>query len=184
MVIILLADGFEEVEALTQVDFLRRAGMTVQTVGVQGRRVTGSHGIPVEADAELGSFELPRAAEMVVLPGGKAGVALMAENRAVHELLRAASQRRLWLAAICAAPTVLAADGYLAGLDATCYPGFETRFPPDVHYTGGAVEVSDGRRIITGRSVGVSGRFALAIVHALRGAEAADRLKATLHADW
>ncbi len=186
MVVVLLADGFEEIEALTQVDYLRRAGIEVQTVAVAaaGSEVCGSHGIRVRADAALEGYALPQAAEMLFLPGGKAGVAALAKSAGVAALLREAKRRGLWLAAICAAPTVLAAQGYLDGCAATCYPGWEAQFPAGVVYTGAAVEAMPARRVVTGRSVGVSGSFAVALVAALRGPQAAAGLKATLCGDW
>ena len=186
MVVVLLAEGFEEIEALTQVNFLRRAGIAVQTVAVAGASasVRGSHGIRVQADARITGYALPEEAEMLLLPGGSAGVEVLAQSAETAALLRQAHGRGLWLAAICAAPTVLAAQGYLHGCRATCYPGCEAQFPADTAYTGAAVECVPSAKIVTARSAGVSGSFAVALVQALRGPEAAKRLKASLYADW
>ena len=130
MVYLFLADGFEEIEALTPVDLLRRAGVSVKTVGVTGKCVTGSHKIKVEADVTIdeairdlsdASVEL----EMIVLPGGMPGAKNLDESEGVDRFIKEALSRDAYLAAICAAPMVYGKRGLLEGRDATCYPGFE-----------------------------------------------------------
>ena len=125
MIYVLLAEGFEEIEALTPVDMLRRAGYDVRTVGIAKKTVTGAHGISVIADltAEEASDE---DVQMVILPGGMPGTKHLAASPFVEELLKRLSARGAHLAAICAAPTVLAKYGYLDGKRATCFPGFES----------------------------------------------------------
>ena len=147
MVYVLLGTGFEEVEAITPVDLLRRAGVAVATVGINGKVVYGSHGIGVEADLELGQLDLT-ALDMIVLPGGLKGVASIRASQAAMDAVRFAWENGKYTAAICAAPTVLADLGITQGRRATCYPGFE----PDL----GTVP------------------FGLALIAALKGQEAAD----------
>lgn len=125
MIYVLLAEGFEEIEALTPVDMLRRAGYDVRTVGIAKKTVTGAHGIPVIADLtekEASDEDV----QMVILPGGMPGTKHLAASPFVEELLKRLSARGAHLAAICAAPTVLAKYGYLDGKRATCFPGFES----------------------------------------------------------
>lgn len=171
MVYVLLGTGFEEVEAITPVDLLRRAGVSVATVGINGKVVYGSHGIGVEADLELGQLDLT-ALDMIVLPGGLKGVASIRASQAAMEAVRFAWENGKYTAAICAAPTVLADLGITQGRKATCYPGFE----PDLdtsYATDTAAVVVDGR-LITAASAGCAVPFGLALVAALKGGEAAD----------
>ena len=184
MVLVLLTDGMEEIEALTPVDYLRRAGLQVCTLGVTGLQAHGSHGITVQADALLTDFVPTEPVQAVVLPGGKLGIENLRASSAVKTLLEKAYADGAWLAAICSAPTILAAWGYTDGQVVTCYPGWEQQLPAGVTCSGDAVECLPERRIITGRSVGTSGSFALAIVAALQGEQAARELKKTLYPNW
>ena len=147
MVFLFLADGFEEIEALTPVDLLRRAGVEVVTVGVTGKTVTGSHGITVSADvgaeealAMLAAGTIP---EMIVLPGGMPGAATLDASPLVDTFIDAAEKANAYIAAICAAPMILGKRGLLRGRHATCFPGFEEYLEGaaymDVH------TVTDGR---------------------------------------
>ncbi len=169
MVYILLGTGFEEMEALTPVDLLRRAGIGVKTVGLNGKTVFGGHGIGVEADLELGA-ELPDL-EMVVLPGGLGGVAAIRGCEEALNTVKAAHAAGKFVAAICAGPTVLADLGILSGRKATCYPGQIPNMGDAVVVPDAAV-VRDGM-LITGTSAGTAIPFALALIEALRGSEAA-----------
>ncbi len=185
MVLVLLAEGFEEIEALTQVDYLRRAGLSVKTLGIGGRFITGNHGITVTAEQELQPSTLfDGQVQAVILPGGVPGVPNLAAEPAVAQLLRTQYAAGAWLAAICAAPSILAEQGFLHCGKATCFPGWEKSFPAGVQYTAAAVEVQPEARLITGRSAGVAGSFAVEIVRALCGAEKAAALKQSLHTDW
>ena len=169
-VFVFLADGFEEIEALTPVDLLRRAGAEVITVGVTGKTVTGSHGIAVSADvtAEEADGMLKDGVQpaMVVLPGGMPGAANLDESPLVDAYIVAALQADAYIAAICAAPMILGKRGLLKGKKAVCYPGFEE------HLTGAEVldapAVQDGK-IITGRAMGAATEFALLLVSAVCG---------------
>ena len=181
MIMLFLADGFEEIEALTAVDLLRRAGAEVVTVGVTGKTVTGSHGIEVRADVtakeaakRLAAGEVP---EMVVLPGGMPGSVNLDASPVVDAYLRAATEADSFICAICAAPFVLGRRGLLRGCRATCYPGFEKDL------LGAAVEdagvVIDGKRI-TGRAMGSATEFALALVAAVCGNETAEKIRKSI----
>jgi len=170
MVYVLLGTGFEEVEAIAPIDLLRRAGIPVCTVGVTGKTVTGSHGIPVVADIEIGQMDLTDL-EMIVLPGGLGGVASARASEPALEALRFAWENDRYVAAICAGPTVLADLGITDGKAATCYPGCETGMGNARMQPGQAV-VREGK-LITGTSAGCAIPFALALIEALKGKETA-----------
>ena len=173
MVYVLLGTGFEEVEAIAPIDLLRRAGISVLTVGVEGKTVTGSHGIPVVADIEIGQMDLTDL-DMIVLPGGLGGVATVRKSEAALEALRFAWENGKYVAAICAGPTVLADLGITNGRTATCYPGCESGM-------GSAYTVSDvpcvvDGKLITGASAGCAVPFALALIETLKGSEEAQKI--------
>ena len=170
MVYVLLGTGFEEMEALAPVDLLRRADVAVTTVGLNGKTVYGSHNIGVEADITIDQMDLTDL-EMIVLPGGLGGVTSCRSCPAALDALRFAWDNGKFVAAICAGPTVLAELGLLSGVRATCYPG-QIPNMADANVVAGAACVADGK-IITGPSAGTAVPFALALIEALRGAEAA-----------
>ena len=178
MVYILLAPGFEEAEALVPADLLRRAGVDVTLVSLQGDAVTGSHQITVKADLTLERVNLDDA-EMLVLPGGGLGVKHLGEAPEVEALVRQAVARGLWVGAICAAPTLLGRWGQLEGREAVCFPGMEGQL------AGAQVRmeqrtVTDGR-LITGRAAGSAFDFGLALGEALAGPEEAERVRHAVH---
>ena len=171
-VIVFLADGFEECEGLLAVDLLRRAKLNVVTASVMGRReITSSHGVTLLADtlAEEADFA---GADMVVLPGGMPGTVHLGESPIVADQCRAFAQDK-WVAAICAAPSVLASLGLLEGRRATVYPTFADRMA-GAQVTGEPVTV-DGNRI-TGQGLGAAIPFALTLIRVLAGPEEADRV--------
>lgn len=170
MVYILLGTGFEEIEALAPVDLLRRAGVEVTTVGLNGKIVCGSHRIGVQADITIEELDISDA-EMIVLPGGLGGVASIRGCQKALEAVKAVAAAGKYVAAICAGPTVLADLGLLTGVKATCYPG-QIPNMKDALVVENAACVTDGR-IITGTSAGTAVPFALALIEALKGAEAA-----------
>ena len=170
MVYILLGTGFEEIEALTPVDLLRRAGVEVRTVGLNGKVVYGGHGIGVECDMTIAELDV-RDAEMIVLPGGLGGVASIRGCGKALEAVKAVYEMGQYVAAICAGPTVLADLGLLTGVRATCYPG-QIPNMKDAAVVENAACVTDGK-IITGTSAGTAVSFALALIEALKGADAA-----------
>ena len=182
MVYILLGAGFEEAEALVTADLLRRADIPVTLAGIGGPAVAGSHHITVQADLPVEAAALEEG-DMVVLPGGMGGVASIEGSAAAMALVRqAASSADCWLAAICAAPTLLARAGLLpSGVRAVCYPGLEGEL-----VQAGAVPAMDQSvvaegKLITGRGPGSAFDFGLALVEALAGPDAAGQVRGGLH---
>lgn len=170
---IFLADGFEEIEGLTVVDILRRAGAEVNTVSIMGKKtIVGSHHITIEADVLFEDCNFSDG-DMFVLPGGMPGTLHLGEHQYLAELLKKADQEKKGIAAICAAPSILGDLGLLKGKKAACYPGFEERL------TGASVStesvVTDGH-ITTSRGMGTAIPFALELVTRMCGKEKADEL--------
>ena len=172
MVYMLLGTGFEETEAIAPLDLLRRAGVEVTTVGLNGLIIYGGHGIGVEADIEIGQLDLTNL-EMIILPGGLGGVASIRGCQAAMEAVRFAWENGKYTAAICAGPTVLADLGIVDGKNATCYPGCEGQMGSANMVKAAAV--TDGK-LITGTSAGCAVPFGLALIAALKGQEEADRI--------
>ena len=173
MVYMLLGTGFEETEAIAPLDLLRRAGVEIQTVGLNGKVIYGSHGIGVEADIEIGQLDLT-ALEMIILPGGLGGVASIRACDAAMKAVRFAWENGKYTAAICAGPTVLADLGIVDGKNATCYPGCEGGMG-SATMIADATCVRDGK-LITGTSAGCAIPFGLALIEALKGKDAADAI--------
>ena len=176
--VVLLAEGFEEVEALTPVDYLRRAGVEVRTLGVAASTVRGGHGIAVQADIELSKLEvskLTEEADCVVVPGGGKGAENLAASPAAVELIKRQFASGKLVAAICAAPAVVlhGACGILKGRRFTGFPGTEKNV---VGATFSEDRVVEDGNLITSRSAGCAGEFSRAIVKALVGEKAADEL--------
>lgn len=160
MIIVLLADGFEEIEALTPVDMLRRAGFEVKTVGINSKIAVGSHNIPVVCDAVPADINLSDVS-MAVFPGGMPGSLGLDASPYTDEVLKSVLARGGHIAAICAAPLVFGRRGLLSGKRATCFPGFENEL------IGATVTdeefVTDGN-ITTGRGMEYSLPFAKELV--------------------
>lgn len=177
MVYEFLAEGFEEIEALTTIDILRRAAIEVQTVSITAEKnVMGAHGIKVEADITADKMNLD-ALDMVILPGGLPGTLNLQASSVVKDTLAYASAHHKFMAAICAAPSVLASYGYLEGRHAVCNPGFEDKMP------GAVLEqsaVTIDQNIITSRAAGTAHHFAFALLQAL-GADPSDLRKGMLY---
>lgn len=178
MVYILLGTGFEETEAMAPIDFLRRARIPLRTVGIDAETVVSSHGVPVTADLTLAEASVGDA-EMVILPGGMRGVDTIRSSQAALQWILDASACGAWIAAICAAPTILGQLGLLKGKKAVCYPGMESGMAGAEPQPQSSV-VRDGK-IITGRAAGSSLDFGLALIEALRGPEAADKVRKAVH---
>ena len=203
MIVMFLAPGFEEVEALAPLDLLRRAGLEVVTVAVReaktnqlidklgrlgvsatnlwddDRTVTGSHGIPVTADITEAALpgRLARASlEAVILPGGMPGTTNLDASPVVEKTLELAAAKDAFLCAICAAPLVLGKRGYLNGKRATCFPGFEE------YLTGATVggKVIRAGKIITAAGMGVAQEFGLEMISALVSPEKAGEIRAAI----
>lgn len=176
-VIVFYADGMEECEALLVVDLLRRAKLNVITASVMGRReITSAHQIGIQADRLAEEVDY-RAADMLVLPGGMPGTTHLGESLLVREqCLNFAKTGQL--AAICAAPTVLASLGLLEGRKATCYPGMEAQMKAAVLSHEGVTV--DGN-IITGRALGSAIPFALELIRTLLNEAAAEETAASIY---
>ena len=174
MVYVLLGTGFEEMEALSPVDILRRAGIEVMTVGINGKTVYRGHNVVFVADIELGEMDLTNV-DMIVVPGGLGGVASIRASKEAMEAIRFAWDNGKLVAAICAGPTVLADLGITDGLQATCYPGCESGMG-SAKMVPGIPCIQDGR-VITGTSAGCAVPFGLALVEALKGKEMAEKIE-------
>lgn len=179
-VIVPLAEGYEEIEAVTIVDVLRRAGIAVDTAYLEKNLVTGSHSITVTADKNIEGI---RAAhyDAIALPGGMPGSANLRDDRRVLGLVRELAGAGKLTAALCAAPIVLGSAGVLVGKRATCYPGFEAQMNGAVHVPEPVVR--DGT-VITGRGPGCAIPFALELVAALAGTKVAAALGENMQVYW
>ncbi|MBM7561589.1 DJ-1 family glyoxalase III [Fusibacter tunisiensis] len=173
MVYVFFADGFEEVEALSIVDVLRRADIDVRMVGLISSVVEGSHGIKVEMDDILADVVFDGSVEGMILPGGMPGTANLINSNSLKELLQKGESAGILIGAICAAPSALAAFNIYEGKRATCYPGFEHKMK---HYQLVSDRVVVDGQLITGKGIGTALEFALSIVGVLRD----DLLSATL----
>lgn len=173
MVYVLLGTGFEETEAIAPIDLLRRAGVTVLTVGLNGKIVYGGHGIGIEADISVDEMDLTKL-DMIVLPGGLGGVASIRACKEAMDAVAFAYENGKFVAAICAGPTVLADLHITDGHNATCYPGCEDAMGA-ANMIPNAAAVTDGK-VITGTSAGCAVPFGLALVEALKGTEAANAI--------
>ncbi|MCR5087271.1 MAG: DJ-1/PfpI family protein [Lachnospiraceae bacterium] len=172
---VFLADGFEEIEGLTAVDAMRRAGYQVTTISIMEKTlINGSHGIRVYADCSFDDAEFD-SYDCIILPGGLRGTQNLAAHEGVCAKVKEFVDAGRVVGAICAAPTVLAAAGVLSGKHATCYPGCEAQFPDDVIYTGAQVEQED--RIITGNGMAAALPFALAVIREVSGEEDVVKVK-------
>lgn len=171
MVYVFLANGFEEIEALATVDFLRRAGVQVTTVGVGGNEITGSHGIKVLTDSITVHYEDMQG---VILPGGMPGTLHLESSALVKNAVLYAAEHGLLIGAICAAPSVLGHLGLLEQKNATCYPGFEQELKGALISTASVVRDDN---IITAKGAGVTIEFAAEIVSALSSADTANTVK-------
>jgi 4-methyl-5(b-hydroxyethyl)-thiazole monophosphate biosynthesis len=176
MIIIFLANGFEELEAIAPIDILRRGGVDIRTVGVGGKTIIGAHNIPFVCDFETG-VPLPASISGVILPGGMPGTKNLAESLFVRESLEYAEKAGLIIGAICAAPSVLGGLGLLKGKKATCFPGFEEKL------TGAQIVndyvVRDGN-FITAKGAGVAAEFGFALLEAFTDKENAEKINAAM----
>lgn len=178
MIVVFLADGFEEIEAVSVIDVLRRAEYPVCTVavGTPARRVTGAHNMILDADcleSELDGREI----EMVVLPGGMPGTLNLEKSQVVQQVLKDCHEQGKWITAICAAPSILGHMGLLEGKTAICFPGFEEAL------TGAAIStqaVCREGKIITAKGPGVAIEFALELVQAISGDSLANDLRMSM----
>ena len=173
MIYVFLAEGFEEIEALTPVDMLRRAGLEVKTVAVgDSNTLIGAHGIRVVADMNEKDYcdHEPLA---IILPGGMPGTTNLENSATVSAAIIEAASRGSLICAICAAPSILGITGLLKGRKATCFPGFE-------EYLDNAIVVDERvvreGNVITSKGMGCAAEFSHAIIEALLGTEKADEI--------
>ncbi|OIO34536.1 MAG: hypothetical protein AUJ70_00855 [Candidatus Omnitrophica bacterium CG1_02_40_15] len=172
--IILLVTGFEEIEAVTVVDILRRAGIEAVSAGVDSMSITGSHGITISADKKLSDIKSD--ADAVIIPGGMPGALHLHNSNEVNDFIKDMNSRGALIAGICAAPAVvLAPIGILDNKAATCYPGNQVDFGKSTKYKNKAV-VADGN-IITSQGPATAMEFAFAIVEKLIGKDAVKKIK-------
>jgi 4-methyl-5(b-hydroxyethyl)-thiazole monophosphate biosynthesis len=175
-VLVPLAPGFEEIEAVTIIDVLRRAGVTVDVAGTEPGPITGSHGITVTPDHPLSGLDAD-AYDLIALPGGMPGTLHLRQHPEVRRLVHELAERGRFTTAICAAPTVLAAAGVTAGRAVTSHPSVEGELAAAAGSYRTDPVVVDGS-VITSRGAGTAMEFALALVERLVGRTTADHLRA------
>ncbi len=172
MVYLLLANGFEEIEALTPVDLLRRCGAAVTTVGIGGKEIVGARGVTVIAD-RTDAEGMPEDMDLLILPGGYPGYVNLEASAFVQNMIDLAVEKNILIGAICAAPTLLGHKGLLQGKKATCYPGMEDGL---VGAKVSADHVCVDGMIVTSRSAATALEFALTLVELYCGAAARIKL--------
>jgi protein deglycase len=176
-VCVFFANGFEEIEAISIVDVIRRAGISVTMVSIMGSlEVTGSHQIKVLTDQLFEEVDF-NGVEMLILPGGMPGAKNLASHNGLKQQILNFNKNNKLLGAICAAPLVFGELGILKNKEATCYPGFE-RYLEGARITKGPIALAGN--ILTGKGPGVAIQFALKIVEILKGKETADSLRDSL----
>lgn len=175
-----IAEGFEEIEALCPLDIIRRAGLEITTVGIGSTSITGAHSITVNTDIKDTDFDADCNFDMIFLPGGMPGTLNLANSKTVIDAIKKAAKQEKYIAAICAAPSILGDMGLLGGKEAICYPGFESRL------TGATVSdkrvVLDGN-ILTAAGMGVAIDMGLKIVEIFCDKEKATSLRRAIIAD-
>lgn len=177
MVYVFLAEGFEEVEALTPVDLLRRAGIKVTTVGIGSATPTGAHGIPVMADTSDEIFFPDNNIEGIVLPGGTPGTANLERSNTVKRAVRLASDKDITVAAICAAPSILASEGLLHNKKAAVYPSYARMLGES--YSADAL-VYDAP-YLTAKSAAYAIEFSLKLIEIIKDKKTADDVAAAIY---
>ncbi len=174
-VLVPLAIGFEDLEAITVVDLLRRANIDVVTAGLTSGSIKGSRGTVIVPDTTLDEA-LKNSYDMVVLPGGQPGATHLENDERITRLITEMSAKKSYIAAVCAAPKVLATAGILNARNATCYPGaLDTQQFPDIRLKDDDVVV-DGT-VITSRGPGTTMDFALQLIELLSGKAKRDEVE-------
>lgn len=181
MIYAFLAHGFEEIEAIAPIDILKRCGIEVITVGIGNDMIVGAHGITVQTDITDHNVIISDKLEMVFLPGGMPGTLNLEKNEVVQEAIDFCSANNKYIAAICAAPSILGKKGLLKGKNATCFPGFED-FMQGAELGENKV-YADGQ-IITGKGAGVAVEFSIKLVEVLCGKERAEKMKQSLQCNF
>lgn len=179
-VIIILADGFEEIEAVTVIDILRRGDIDVSIAGLGAKIIRGSHGIGITVDKIFG--EIKDDFDGCILPGGMPGAVNLSNSKEVNEFIKKMNSKGKLIAAICAAPAiVLGASGVLDNKTATCYPGMQDKFSRSTTYKNTAV-VIDGN-IITSQGPATAFEFAFKIMEQLAGSNVMQEVRTHTLAD-
>ena len=173
MIYVFLAQGFEETEAITPIDMLRRCGKEVITVGVTGKTVKGSHGVEVICDKVTSELDEKYDFDMIILPGGMPGTLNLEAHEGLSKLIDKYNEEGKYLAAICAAPSILGHHNILNGKKATCYPGYEK----DLYGAEASKEavVVDGK-VITARGMGKAVGLGLKLLEVFAGKDTADKM--------
>ena len=179
MIAILLADGFEEIEALTPLDILRRAGLNVKTVAIGSKIAIGSHGIPVVCDITSDEVNLSEVT-MVIFPGGMPGSLNLDASPFSDKIIKAVAENNGRIAAICAAPLILGRRGLLKDKEAVCYPGFEKEL---IGAKISALSVITDGNITTAKGMGVALPFALELVSLICGKDKAREISESVMED-
>lgn len=170
-----LAEGFEEIEAISVVDILRRAEIEIETVSITNKReVKGAHNITVLSDILFEQADFSKV-DMLILPGGQPGTKNLSEHAGLKVQLCEFSMQKKWIAAICAAPTVLGKHGLLDGVSAVCYPGYEKQLIKAKINCEDSTVVD--KNIITSQGPGTAFQFAFKIVEVLKSLEVANSVK-------
>lgn len=177
MIYVFLAKGFEEIEALTVVDYLRRAEMDICTVGIGGKIITGSHNIPVFCDLDESEVSLTDNIDAIVLPGGMPGTLNLEKSKTVNDFIDYCAANDKHICAICAAPSILGHKGLLKNKMVCCFPGFESELT-DALVSDDFVCIDE--KIITAKGMGSAISFSHAIVSELLDKNTSDRIKASL----
>lgn len=176
-VYVMLADGFEDIEALAVVDVLRRGGVDTVTVSVKNDKVVlSAHNIPVVSDVTLSQISVEKD-DMIVLPGGGKGVENLKACEPLKQLLIKHQEHEGLLAAICAGPTVPGKLGLLKGVKATCYPGCEGDLDGAV-FSEDSVVID--KNFVTSRGPGLSLDFALELLKVIKGGQAAEKVRSAM----
>lgn len=177
MVYYFLANGFEEMEAICPIDILRRAGVTVVTVGIGEEVVTSSHGVSVCTDITEVDVYPDEKLEMIVLPGGMPGTLNLEHSKAVQSAIDYCVEHDIYIAAICAAPSILGHKNLLSGKEAICFPGYEEQL---LNARISEKKVCVDGKIITAKGAGVSIEFGLKLAEILKGEAKAEKIAEAL----
>ena len=170
-----ITNGFEEIEAITVIDILRRAGVEVTVAALEKRQIIGAHGVEIKTDTVLSDIK-PLDFDLLVLAGGAANAKSLCENETAQQVIREFDAVKKLIGAICAAPTALAAAGVIRG-KYTCFGGYEKEI-------GGQfveAKVVESGNVITSQGAGTAGEFAFKLVEKLVGADAAQTLRARMY---
>ncbi len=179
-ILIPLADGFEEIEAIAGIDVLRRAGLNVITAFLNEKEVIGSHDITIVADMSIDLISVDEI-DGILIPGGMPGAKNIAEDKRMLDVIKGLNTKQNMIAAICAAPIALEAAGVIDGKMATSYPGFDKEMTSCIYKEDRVVIHGN---IITARGPGVALEFAIAVVEYLVGKGKATELKKAMLADF